>query len=395
MKVRISYLISVLSDVSDAPNASEARSRVLQWILDEADRSGGNKHRIRRNLIWSNHVRGNDATSTFAHLVWDAAANQNHDPLVSTVRATDDEQSLRDHLTSLASPRPLTSAEWVAIQVAEHDLDRHLTTTLLRKSRMEYSELRSLVGLWLAHWGAEGTFDDVLAEEGDVKIGVLVRFMQGKIRNHHFRRGGEPLERMRGARTEHEVKMTRQTGVAFRSRGSYEIDADAPGAVVVYDDKENSIGFDFVDQESSVEDRMIQVTEAEADMAFCREQVPRNHGAAADRFSRIFERLAAGQSVDEIANEEGVSVGRAAKLTCEVRAGLRASMIARETAQKILQMIKDEPFSTRQEIEEDLAIEAALVEDCLDLLLHRGTISEADGESYILTRDLKEANRQW
>lgn len=394
MKVRISYLISVLSDVSDAPNASEARSRVLQWILDEASRSGGNKHRIRRNLIWSNHVRGKDATSTFAHLVWDAAANQNHDPLVSTVRATDDEQALRDHLTSLAAPRPLTSAEWVAMQVAEHDLDRHLTATLLRKSRMEYSELRSLVGLWLARWGADGTFDDVLAKEGNVKIGVLVRFMQGKIRNHHFRRGGEPLERMRGARTEHEVKMTREKGVSFRSRGSDEIDADAPDAVMVYDE-ENPIGFDFVDLESSVEDRMIRVTETEADMAFCREQVPRNHGAAAERFSRIFERLAVGQSVDEIANEEGVSVGRAAKLAYEVRAGLRASMIARETAQKILQMIKDEPFSTRQEIEEDLAIEAALVEDCLDLLLHRGTISEANGESYILTRDLKEADRQW
>ena len=391
MKVRIKALASVLSLVVDAPNSSVARSLILQWILDEADRTGGNKHRIRRNLIWSNHVRGSNATSAFASLVWNAAANRQHDPLVATVRPGTDEQDLRDHLASLH--RPLTSAEWVAVQVAEHDLDRRLTKMLLKRSAMEFNELRSLVGLWLARWGHDGTFDDVLAAEGEVKIGALYNFLRGKIRNHHFRRGAEPLERLRGALTEHETKMSRETGSNYRTAGSTHIDSEAPSAVLVRGrDSEirdsEIIGFQFVDTGESAEDALIRVSEHADLMQFCRDQVVVNHGAAADRFSRIFERMAKGQTVHEIAEQEDVSEGRAVKLTYEIRSGLREAQVNRETARQILKMIEDEPFSTRQEIGEDLAIEATIVNDCLNLLINGGAISEVGGESYVLTKNL-------
>jgi len=83
-----------------------------------------------------------------------------------------------------------------------------------------------------------------------------------------------------------------------------------------------------------------------------------------------------------------VSEGRAVKLAYEIRSGLREAQVNRETARQILKMIEDEPFSTRQEIGEDLAIEATIVNDCLNLLINGGAISEVGGESYVLTKNL-------
>lgn len=389
MKVRIALLSSVLTLVSDSPDANAARNLVLQWILDEASRTGGNKHRIRRNLIWSNHVRGDDATSKFAHLVWDAAANQNHDPLVNTVRATDDEQALRDHLMSLAAPPPLTSAAWIEEQVTHHDLDRKLTGILLRRAHMEYSELRSLVGLWLARWGAEGTFDEVLAAEGTVRTRVLVQWLRRKIRSHHFRRGTEPVERMFGARTECEVEHRRQQDdPTWITRGAEYMDNDACRTAALYDEDGVEIGVEFIDSSETPEEAVSRKRDTAAEVSRLRKIVHNNAGKAGDRFVRFYDLMAEGHSLEHIALIEGVSDNRAKKITGEIRVGLRDSIDRSRAAEVILRAIEDEPFTTADEIGTDLQIEADVVAECLRDLCSTGAVTEVPGQSYILTRNL-------
>lgn len=388
MKVRIALLISVLSHVADSTNASEARSLILQWILDESKRTGGNKHRIRRNLIWSNHIRGTSATDKFASLVWDAAANQTHEPLINTVRAKDDEQALRTHLSSLA-PQTTLSARWIQEQVTNHDLDRRLTSSLLRRAYMEYAELRSLVGVWLGRWGAEGTFDEVLEAEGTVHPGVMVKFLQGKVRSHHFRRGTEPLERMRGARTECEITHRRQgDDPRYITRGAERSDNDAPETIAAFDEEGVITGVDFIDQSATPEAAVSHMRDTKHHINRLREITRLNHGAAGDRFVRFFDLLAEGRSFDEMAAVEGVSRERAKKIVNEIRAGLRVSISREKATETILRAIEEEPFSTADEIEADLQIEAEVVTDCLRMLCHLGTVTEAQGRSYVLTRNL-------
>ena len=388
MKVRIALLISVLSHVADSTDASEARSLILQWILDEAERTGGNKHRIRRNLIWSNHVRGSSATDKFASLVWDAAANQTHEPLITTVRAKGDEQALRDHLSSLA-PQTTLSARWVEKQVLENDLDRKLTKYLLRRSRMEYNELRSLVGHWLGKWGVDGTFDTVLAEEGTVHIRVLMGFLRGKIRSHHFRRGTEPLERRYGARTENEIVNRRRTGDSkWITSGAERVDNDSYETALVFDDESTAIGVEFIDSAESPEDAAIRRLDTERQMKMLRAHTRINHGSAGERFTRVLGLMAQGMTTEQVAVAEGVSDGRAKKLTNEVRAGLRKSVSRNLVADAIIRTVSDEPFSTRSEIEETLQIESDVVDFCLRYLVDEGEITEFSGQSYVLTRNL-------
>ena len=388
MKTRIRHLISVLSLVADAPNASDARSLILQWILDEADRSGGNKHRIRRNLIWSNHVRGKDATTKFAALVWNAAANEQHDALVSIVRATSDEQALRAHLVSLA-PQTTLSARWIHEQVATRDLDRRLTHILLSRAHMPFNELRSLVGVWLGRWGTEGTFDEVIEATGSVRIGVMVDFLRGKVRSHHFRRGTEPLERMRGARTECEVTHRRQNDdPTYITRGAERTDNDAPDTATAFDEDGEVMGVDFIDRSESPEESTARNLDTEQQINMLREMTRINHGKAGDRFVRFFDLHAKGLTFDEMALIEGVSRDRAKKIVTEIRTGLRISISREQAAKTILRAIEDEPFSTADEIEADLQIEADVVAECLHLLCRSGEVTEAPGQSYVLTRNL-------
>ncbi len=389
MKKRISLLIAVLSAVSDAPNTNDARSRILQWILDEASRTGGNKHLVRRNLIWSNRVRGPSATDKFSDLVWEAAANGQHDALVNTVRATSDEQALRDHLASLG-PQTTLSARWIQEQVTQHDLDRRLTSTLIRRAYMDYNELRSLVGVWLGQWGFDGTFDEVLEAEGTVHIRVLVKFLRGKIRSHHFRRGTEPLERMRGARTECEVNHMRMSNDPdYITRGAERSDPNAPDVIgrrKEQDGREEDTV--FISDTMNPEAVVACYRDTSSQINTLREMTRLNHGAAGDRFVRFFDHLADGMTFDEMAREEDCSRERAKKIINEIRAGLRSTISRERAVNTILRAIEEEPFSTANEIESNLQIEADVVEECLRMLCHLGTVTEFSGQSYILTRNL-------
>ena len=388
MKNRIISLISVLSLVADAANTADARSLIIQWILDEADRTGKSKHLVRRNLIWSNRVRGKNATSKFAHLVWDAAENGQHDALVNTVCATNDEQELRAHLAGLA-PQTNLSTRWIHEQVAFHDLDRRLTSTLLRRSWMDYNELRSLVGVWLGQWGFEGTFDEVLKAEGTVHTRVLVKFLRGKIRSHHFRRGASPLERMRGARTEGEIHHRRMSGNSQHiTRGAERSDPDAPKAVVYKDEGEKDRHVEFIANTMDPEAAVVLAQETGSRINMLREMTRLNHGAAGDRFVRFFDHLAEGMTFDEMAQREDCSRDRAKKIVNEIREGLRNTISREKATETILRAIEDEPFSTADEIKADLQIEADVIAGCLRMLCHLGTVTEVPGQSYVLTRNL-------
>ena len=380
MKKRIAYLSSILSLTfrSQPQTAAEHETLISDWLNETAADQGISRHTLRRDLIFSNGYRGEGSTTAFASDVRNAIAG-NPDDLLTQIKARKDEPALRDLLASFVAPKPPTSAEWIEQQVREHNLDGRLSSILKKKSRDDYAEVRSFVGLWLATWGHEGTFDEVLAQEGTVRIGVLVRFLQGKLRNEYYQRGREPLCRMFGARTEHEVRVRRETDDNdYISKGAEKISGSAPEVSYTYDDDEVT-GFEVVTPERDIETDLIQRDEAKRKTTTFRAKLRKNHPKAHERYLRIFDRMVEGQRRDDIAAAEGISTKRAGTLTCEIRAELRQGL-SREHAAEILSVIERTPHSTREDIEKTMTLNTRAITQCLRYLLDKNLISESEEE---------------
>ncbi len=387
MKRRISRLVCLLSHLHTTvpKDGPEAETTISSWLKATASSEGINRSILRRDLIFSNHYRGDGSTSRFASDAL-AASQGRGDDLLAAVNAKADETYLKEVIAGFV-PRTL-SAIWIEDQIQNHGLCGRLTTVLLRRSRDSASEMRSFVGLWLATWGNEGTFDAVLKTEGTVRVSVIIDFLKKKLRSEYYSRGQNPLLRMRGARTELEIRRRRQEGRDVILAGAPEWGIETQ---TVYDENESAVGFDFVDTTTeSPEDALIRKDLSKARIEKCRSTLMENHPKAAERFVRIFDAMAQGQSRDEIAGLEDISISRAAKLVCEIRSELRISEISVEEADVILRAINDEPFSTREEIAESVKMDSDAIARCLRYLVETEIVSEKEGDSYVLTSRLSE-----
>ena len=113
------------------------------------------------------------------------------------------------------------------------------------------------------------------------------------------------------------------------------------------------------------------------------------HRGAADRYQRVFDALIGGATRDEIALKEGVSVLRASHLAGRVRKTLREGPVTVGNAQRILRLVAEEPWSTRDEIQADLRLDAVETRRALAYLCEQGILDEATGESYAVVKSLR------
>ena len=114
-----------------------------------------------------------------------------------------------------------------------------------------------------------------------------------------------------------------------------------------------------------------------------REALVRNKPGAAPRFGRVFDSLVEGATIKDLSRMEHVSRNRAAAIVADARLAIREAAQVTRDAKKILSYIQDEPFSTSENIRDDLSVETDL-KWLLGELVARGRISQR-GPSYLLT----------
>ena len=378
MPKRLSYLLSVLSLASNSADRDTPQI-IRDWITNETSHSGKRRSIIRRDLIHQNGYRGVGAQESFASDL-DEALKGNPSGLLSHLPVADHPVILEALPQQKKAP---TTAEWLEQQCRENNLHSRLAGSLKRDfNAEEYGECLSFAGLWIARWSAEGAFDKVLAQDGTVRYAVLMKFLKRKHYSAIFVRGAEPLHRLRGARTQHEIRMRSADGGDFMCNDAVEAGEWETAFTSGEDDIAEEV---VVSRELNPEEAVSGKEDAAALRRAGASLVRAAHRGNPERYARVFHMVLDGDSREEIAIKEGVSDLRAGHLAGRVRKVIREGELTVDIAAKILSQLAKEPWSTRKEIEQDLSINTVMVKRVLAFLLEEGLLRQAEGESYALT----------
>lgn len=269
------------------------------------------------------------------------------------------------------------SKEWVEKQLVENALDRKLAAALKKHyKREDFDDLRSHAYTWLLHWGEIGQFDEWLKTHDSIKPSVLVEWLKQKMRTEVFARGKDALTRQNtGARTQYEIAR----GEVHKQ--SLQISADMPDVVFQQGDKEGEF-------ERHIVCHPVEIEEENEQLSFTRDLIRLTRKKAGDRYVQIFDWMCQENSLEEIAELEGVSKNRAAKLTQRIRDDLKQGAITTAVAHKILKEITEEPFSTIGDLEEVIsAEEKASLNAAIEILSYRKMIQKNHQGCFLATKD--------
>ena len=265
--------------------------------------------------------------------------------------------------------------KWVEDQIENKALDRRLAASLKKKWKFEeFEELRSHCYTWLLHWGKTGYLDEWLEEHGNVKPSVLKHWLNQKMGSVVFSRGKDALSReLTGARTQYELKR----GDVHEE--SILLDGTAPEVVLQQGAKEGEF-------ERHVKVEAHEIVEEDPRVSFARDIIRLSRKRAGDRYVRIFEWMRTDKTLEEIAVLENVSENRASKLTQRVRDDLKKGKVTKDVAKKILVELSEEPFSTKEDLKEELTSkEAEALDFALELLSYRDMITKNNQGCYNVT----------
>jgi len=411
MTRRTSRLISLLTliapivaDRDTKPARDQMGPVVSEGIDKQADQTKTRKSIVRRDVIFQNGYAGQDE---FGIDVWDAFHGKT-EGLLSHVRTKDTDavraclSDLKPHFATTGvdvgvgveapdTDRPKTSAEWLDEMIREKGLIQRLTKILSAKApREDYEEHLSLVGYWIAKWGHDGTFDKALAEKGKVPMSVLCQWIKQKHTSGLSMRGQEPLHRMRGARTQKEIGMRREAddGQDHKIESSVASALLWDTAIQCVDDEDSgdaNWNIEVIDPHTP-DSLVAEALDAAVYEDEGRRLVAASYRSAVDRYTRIFDQLIAGADRNEIAKSEGVTPQRAGQLAQRVRNALRDGPETRAIAGRIMTLLADEPYSTREEIQHDLRIDFQRFSRAIAYLADQDLVVSTPDDCYALRR---------
>jgi hypothetical protein len=297
MPKRLSYLLSVLSLASTSADRDTPQT-IRDFIATETTQSGKRRSIIRRDLILQNGYHGAGAQAAFA-VDLHAALEGDSAPLLSHLHERDHEAVVAALPIPVATP---STAVWLEQQCREKNLHVRLAASLKRDFRAEeYTECLSFAGLWIARWRASGSFDKVLAAEGTVRFGVMMTFLKRKHYSAIFVRGAEPLHRLRGARTQHEIRMRAEVGQDFLCHDATQ---SSDWETAWEGDSEDGSVEEIVVSPSPTPEEELSGAE---DAAFIRRAgaslVRAAHRGAADRYERVYDAIMDGATREEVGKE--------------------------------------------------------------------------------------------
>ena len=126
----------------------------------------------------------------------------------------------------------------------------------------------------------------------------------------------------------------------------------------------------------SSRDAVLHTLSWEEGMGRVRDAVLRQRSRAGGRYGRLFDDLCEGTTVREIADRECITENRAGNLRAGTRTAIREAIQMASDARALLTYIENEPFSTRQDIEEDLSLRSNLTVLLRELVGNRRIIDQ-------------------
>lgn len=383
MTKRLHYLCDLISFLSTQSHtdANGVASAISDWMTATANARNIKRAIVRRDVIRQNGYSGTGAQMRFAADLY-AALNGSPNALFAVLRPADREvigSRLADPTVVVEAPveapepvevvetastpevepeapveapeppveepvAPVRTASriWIEKQIQQQALISRLTAVLSRRDPMaDREDIESDVGYWLAEWAERGAFDKVLAEKERVPFSWLVRAIERKGHSARYQKGSEPLTRMRGARTEHEINQRVMLG---DSQWVHEETLASGGwsCAPVYDDSDNYVGEEVVDRSSLADERLDEERTNHNVRAFGREVIRARYRGNADRYLRVYEMLLDGATTAEVAEADGCSHVRASALRYRVRTALKESGELISHSEQIISLLRKE-----------------------------------------------------
>jgi hypothetical protein len=276
-----------------------------------------------------------------------------------------------------------TTLQWFEQQIRDNALDRKCAHLLRRKRPEEsFEEMLSHVGYWFAKWGAEGHCDKFIADGKPPTVSILTHWLEHKFSHAEYRRAKDALHRESGKRTQSEIRHRRFLGEDdYISPGAERTDPEAHGVAWKSsgDDDDDSMEREFV---SHPEEPLSDLLDEE-ELSLARDVIRVCRARAADRYARFMDHLFSGLSKQEAAELEECTELRVTHMYQRVRDDLRAAPILIEVALKVLDVISEEPWSTKEEIEAEMP--SPDLDRALKLLQIRGLMTEGSGHAFAPT----------
>jgi hypothetical protein len=281
-----------------------------------------------------------------------------------------------------APPTPTLTMTWFEQQMREKNLDGRCARLLARhRPHEDEDDLLSHVNFWFAKWGASGQCDSYIEAGKAPSISILVHWLDHKWSHDEYHRAKDALYRESGKRTQSEIRHRRFLGQEdYVSPGAEKADPEAPSVVWKGSDEDGTLDRDYTNGEE--EEPLAAILDAQAlDLVRDLIRANKSRDLAADRYVRFAEHMFAGRSKEETAAIEGCSELRVTHLFQRVRDDLREAPVLLQVAMKVLDLVAEEPYSTQDEIAEEIPD----AERALKLLALRGLVEEGSGQSFIST----------
>lgn len=289
-----------------------------------------------------------------------------------------------------SAPTPVNAtAAWLAQQVEHHGLYEYLCRALLGSSSLKREdpvEVGDHVNNAFAAWIKRDAFAAYLAGGKTPHRRNLVTWAKQVASNTMRDRGTDALQReMRGARTEHEREVHAESEGGMAPWAAVNTGAYAAVTVPYMENEGEEQVYELVDLDAVDAVELL----ARSELVSTVEQVfnrscPRSKDAAA-RLNETFGLLVEDAGTKRIAEVLGVSELRAEKVSQKVRDRLRESEARVQEALAIMGVVREEPFMTRDEVQEVLGNLSDLPSTVKELVA-RGYMAEHKGGSLLLTR---------
>ena len=368
---RLSLLLSLIADFTSVPeDATSVEREIAIWLTATAKVTGLKRAVVRRDLVLQNGYKGAGAQARLAADLH-AALSGSPDAFLAVMRAADRDAvaaGLRRVWTSedvavetlvveapvvKETPPTTLTEEWLAVEINDKGLVQRLAAMLRRRdTQADHEDLISDAGMWLAVWGRKGTFDTVIKETGRVPFSWLCRALERKRTSAIYKQARNPLYRLRGARTQHEINLRLELDDDDYTAPESQC-AGALDVVTTYSEKGEAT-HEIVCPSQSPEDNTIEAMDRDHVIAEGREIVAAAYRGAVERYTAVYDALIEGGTTEDIVQIDGCNESRAITLKSKVRSALREGVTTTGDARATLYLLRIEPFSTKDEIKDHL-----------------------------------------
>lgn len=369
MKIRHQRFVAVLSHViASKPTtdvgAWDSISASIKRVSLESPPLGVHENVVRRDVITAFGYKG-QADLVFDTLRAIAAGNATiFAPRLDCAEAV-------NALNAVLTPPMNESRSWIDAALSK-GLHTRIVNLLSRCFPNEDpSELASMTNKCIAAWADGDGLKNVLAKHGDIPDNVILGFIKKRMANEFRKRGVDAHTRTtHHARTETERRKNCLLGVAVAENTAKIIHKT--------DDDEQEI----VDQSASAEEILCAVDLAESGSIILEALSP-NGGV---RRSQILRSVLNGASRQDLMRDFGLAENRVNHLTTEIKSFLRESNVLFHNALKVVTALKDEPWSSTDEISDDVGLSKKDVRAALHYMVRkRLVVASKDKSCYNLT----------